>query len=86
MKGLSKFLMSVAAVIGAMAAIIAVFYKITKKHLKINVEVLPDNIEDEYDVTTTVDVVNMDLPGEKNEETEPEIEIAFEETSETENA
>lgn len=86
MKGLSKFLMSVAAVIGAMAAIIAVFYKITKKHLKINVEVLPDNIEDEYDVTTTVDVVDMDLPGENKETAEPEIEIAFEETSETENA
>ncbi|MBO5262273.1 MAG: hypothetical protein J6B45_04425 [Clostridia bacterium] len=86
MKGLSKFLMSVAAVVGAMAAIIAVFYKITKKHLKINVEVMPDNIEDEYDVTTTVDVVNMNLPGEKDEEEEPEIEIAFEETSETENA
>ena len=51
MKGLSRFLFSVAAVMGAMAAVMAVFYKITKKHLKINVEVLPDDIEDENELT-----------------------------------
>ena len=79
MKGLSKFLLSVAAVIGAMAAIIAVVYKITKKHLKINVEVLPDNIEDENELTAAVDVVDIDIPCE---DTDNEIEISFTEDNE----
>lgn len=84
MKGLSKFLFSVAAVIGAMAAVMAVFYKITKKHLKINVEVLPDDIEDENELTAAVDVIDIDIPGEEEEESE--IEISFTEDEAEENA
>ena len=82
MKGLSKFLLSVAAVMGAMAAVMAVFYKITKKHLKINVEVLPDDIEDENELTAAVDVIDIDILGEEEEESE--IEISF--TEDEENA
>lgn len=74
MKGLSKFLLSVAAVIGAMAAIIAVVYKITKKHLKINVEVLPEDIEDENELTAAVDVVDIDL---NETDTDNAIDISF---------
>ena len=70
MKNLSRFLMSVAAVMGAMAAIIAVFYKITKRHLKINVEVLPDDIEDENELTAAVDVIDIDIPEETEETTD----------------
>ncbi len=79
MNGFSKFLMSLAAAIGALAAVLAVFYKITKKHLKINVEVLPDDIEDENELTAAVDVIDLDIPEPKRdeEETEPEIEISF---------
>ena len=62
--------MSVAAVMGAMAAIIAVFYKITKRHLKINVEVLPDDIEDENELTAAVDVIDIDIPEETEETTD----------------
>ena len=76
MKNLSRFLMSFAAAVAAMAAIIAVFYKITKKHLKINVEVLPDNIEDENELTAAVDVIDIDIPNDENEP-ESEIEISF---------
>lgn len=75
MKNFSKFLMSVAAVVAAMAAIIAVFYKITKKHLKINVEVLPDNIEDENELTAAVDVIDIDIPSD--DDTNNEIEVSF---------
>lgn len=74
MKGFAKFLLSVAAVIGAMAAIIAVIYKITKRHLKINVEVLPDDIEDENELTAAVDVIDLDIPGD---DTDNDIEISF---------
>lgn len=84
MKGFSKVLLSVAAVMGAMAAFLAVIYKITKKRLKINVEVLPDDIEDENELTAAVDVIDLDIPEAKKDEaeTEPEIEISF--TEETE--
>ena len=74
MKGLTKFLLSVAAVIGAMAAITAIVYKITKKHLKINVEVLPEDIEDENELTAAVDVIDLDIPGD---DTDNDIEISF---------
>ena len=73
MNGLSKFIASLAALLGVMAAITAVLYKITKKRLKIKVEVLPDNIEDENELTAAVDVVDIDIP----EEPEEEIEISF---------
>ena len=74
MKNFSRFLMSFAAVIAAMAAIIAIFYKITKKHLKINVEVLPDDIEDENELTAAVDVIDIDIPSDN---TDSEIEVSF---------
>ena len=64
MKGITKFLLSVAAVIAAMAAITAIVYKITKKRLKINVDVLPEDIEDENELTAAVDIVDFDLPDE----------------------
>lgn len=82
MKNLSKFLLSVAAVMGAMATIIAIFYKITKRHLKINVEVLPEDIEDENELTAAVDVIDIDIPQDEEEATDNEIEISF--TEETE--
>ena len=87
MNGVLKFLRSLAIVAGAMAAILAVLYKITKRHLKINVEVLPDDIEDENELTAAVDVVDMDILDKRDkndEETEPEIEISFTEASEEE--
>ncbi len=74
MKNFSRFLMSFAAVIAAMAAIITIFYKITKKHLKINVEVLPDDIEDENELTAAVDVIDIDIP---SDDTDSEIEVSF---------
>ena len=78
MNGLTKFLFSLAAAIGAMAAAMAVFYKITKKHLKINVEVLPDNIEDENELTAAVDIVDLPNYDETDEnKAESEIEISF---------
>lgn len=64
MKGITKFLLSVAAVIAAMAAITAIVYKITKKRLKINVDVLPEDIEDENELTAAVDIVDFELPDE----------------------
>ena len=85
MKGLAKFLLSVAAVIGSLAAVAAVIYKITKKHLRINVEVLPDNIENENELTAAVDVVDIDIPDEEIDEaneTNDEIEISFTEEDE----
>lgn len=83
MNGFSKFLLSVAAAMGAMAAFLAVFYKITKKRLKINVEVLPDNIEDENELTAAVDVVDLpDYNETSSNEAEPEIEISFTEEEE----
>lgn len=78
MNGLTKFFFSLAAAIGAMAAALAVFYKITKKHLKINVEVLPDDIEDENELTAAVDVVDLPDYNETDEnKAESEIEISF---------
>ena len=74
MKNFSRFLMSFVAVIAAMAAIIAIFYKITKKHLKINVEVLPDDIEDENELTAAVDVIDIDIP---SDDTDSEIDVSF---------
>ena len=82
MNNFSRFLLSLAAALGAMAAFFAVFYKITKKHLKINVEVLPDDIEDENELTAAVDVIDLDILDKKNVETEPEIEISFKEETE----
>lgn len=76
MKNFCRFLTSFAAVIGAMAAIIAVFYKITKRHLKINVEVLPDDIEDENELTAAVDVIDLDIPSDDDDKDE-EIEVSF---------
>ena len=49
-------------------------YKLMKKHLKFTVEVLPDNIEDENELTAAVDVVDIDIP---DEDTDSEIEVSF---------
>lgn len=86
MNGLSKFIASLAALLGVMAAITAVLYKITKKRLKIKVEVLPDNIEDENELTAAVDVVDMDIPdyNERKNNSEPEFEVSFTETPDEE--
>ena len=83
MNGFTKFLLSVAAAMGALAAFLAVFYKITKKRLKINVEVLPDDIEDENELTAAVDVVDLpDYNETSGSVAEPEIEISFTEDTE----
>ena len=66
-------ILSLVGAISAIAGAIVVLYKVIKKHLKFTVEVLPDDIEDENELTAAVDVVDIDIP----EEPEPEIEIAF---------
>lgn len=72
-KSTLTLILSLVGAISAIAGAIVVLYKVIKKHLKFTVEVLPDDIEDENELTAAVDVVDIDIP----EEPEPEIEIAF---------
>ena len=43
-------------------------YKLMKKRLKFSVEVLPEDIEDENELTAAVDVVDIDIPDEDTDE------------------
>ena len=87
-KKILTVVLSIVAALGTIAGAMAILYKVMKKHLKFSVEVLPDDIEDENDLTAAVDVVDIDIPDEKeeaSEATDEEIEIAFvEESAETE--
>lgn len=87
-KKILTVVLSIVAALGTIAGAMAILYKVMKKHLKFSVEVLPDDIEDENDLTAAVDVVDIDIPDEKeeaSEATDEEIEIAFvEEAAETE--
>ena len=80
MKKTLGVLLSLAAAIGAIAGALVVFYKVMKKHLKFTVEILPDNIDDDNELTAAVDVVDLDIPEE--EEEKEEIEISFVEEDE----
>ena len=74
-KNTLAWIISLTAAIAALAGALAVIYKVMKKHLKFSVEVLPEDIQDDNELTAAVDVVDIDIPEEK--EAEPEIEIAF---------
>ena len=66
-----------AVVAGARIAL----YKVMKKRLKFSVEVLPEDIEDENELTAAVDVVDIDIPDEKEEN---DFEISFVEENDEE--
>ena len=75
-------LLALAATGAVVAGASIALYKVMKKRLKFTVEVLPDDIEDDNELTAAVDVVDIDIPDDEEEE---EIEISFvEEDSEEE--
>ena len=69
---------SLAAAIGAVAGAIAVLYKVMKKHLKFTVEVFPEEVENEKEITAVFDAVDVD----EIEDDEEEIDISFVEDEE----
>ena len=58
-KKILTVVLSIVAALGTIAGAMAILYKVMKKHLKFSVEVLPDDIEDENDLTAAVDVVDI---------------------------
>lgn len=75
-------LIALAATGAVVAGASIALYKVMKKRLKFSVEVLPEDIEDENELTAAVDVVDIDIP---EEEAEEDFEISFvEEDSEEE--
>ena len=74
--------LSLAAAFAAMAGALAVLYKVMKKHLKFTVEVLPDEIENENEITAVFDAVDVEDIADEAEEAEEEIEISFVEEDE----
>ena len=78
-KSTAGTLFALAATGAVVAGASFALYKVMKKHLKFSVEILPDNIEDENELTAAVDVVDIDIP----EEPEEEIEISFVEEEES---
>ena len=75
-------LIALAATGAVVAGASIALYKVMKKRLKFSVEVLPEDIEDENELTAAVDVVDIDIP---EEEAEEDLEISFvEEDSEEE--
>lgn len=77
-KNTAGTLFTLAAAGAVVAGASFALYKVMKKHLKFSVEILPDNIEDENELTAAVDVVDIDIPDEKEEE----FEISFVEENE----
>ena len=75
MKNFLNVVFSITVALCAIAGALTVFYKLLKKHLKFSVEVLPDDIEDENELTAAVDVIDIDIPEE--DEAKEEIEISF---------
>lgn len=80
-KSTAGTLFALAATGAVIAGASVALYKVMKKHLKFSVEILPDDIEDENELTAAVDVVDIDIPDEK----EDEIEISFVEEDAEEN-
>ncbi len=67
-------LIALAAAGAVVAGASIALYKVMKKRLKFSVEVLPEDIEDENELTAAVDVVDIDIP---DEEEENDFEISF---------
>ena len=74
-------LIALAAAGAVVAGASIALYKVMKKRLKFSVEVLPENIEDENELTAAVDVVDIDIPDEKEEN---DFEISFVEENDEE--
>ena len=77
-KNVAGTLFALAAAGAVVAGASYALYKVMKKRLKFSVEVLPEDIEDENELTAAVDVVDLDIPDEEEEE----IEIALVEEDE----
>ena len=67
-------LIALAAAGAVVAGASIALYKVMKKRLKFSGEVLPEDIEDENELTAAVDVVDIDIP---DEEEENDFEISF---------
>ncbi len=74
-------LIALAAAGAVVAGASIALYKVMKKRLKFSVEVLPEDIEDENELTAAVDVVDIDIP---DEEEENDFEISFVEENDEE--
>ncbi len=74
-------LIALAAAGAVVAGASIALYKVMKKRLKFSVEVLPEDIEDENELTAAVDVVDIDIP---DEEEENNFEISFVEENDEE--
>ncbi len=74
-------LIALAAAGAVVAGASIALYKVMKKRLKFSVEVLPEDIEDENELTAAVDVVDIDIPDEKEEN---DFEISFVEENDEE--
>ena len=74
-------LIALAAAGAVVAGASIALYKVMKKRLKFSVEVLPEDIEDENELTAAVDVVDIDVP---EEEEENDFEISFVEENDEE--
>ena len=74
-------LIALAAAGAVVAGASIALYKVMKKRLKFSVEVLPEDIEDENELTAAVDVVAIDIP---DEEEENDFEISFVEENDEE--
>ncbi len=83
-KNVAGTLIALAATGAVVAGASFALYKVMKKHLKFTVEILPDDIEDENELTAAVDVNDINIP--KEEEEEDEIEISFIEEPEEDEA
>ena len=75
-KNVAGTLIALAATGAVVAGASFALYKVMKKHLKFSVEILPDDIEDENELTAAVDVHDLSIPKEEDE-AEDEIEISF---------
>ncbi|MBQ8146058.1 MAG: hypothetical protein IJ039_04685 [Clostridia bacterium] len=84
-KKVAGTLIALAATGAVVAGASFALYKVMKKHLKFTVEILPDDLENEKDITAAVDVTELNIPKEEAEEDE-EIEISFVEEPEEDEA
>ena len=84
-KNVAGTLIALAATGAVVAGASFALYKVMKKHLKFSVEILPDDIEDENELTAAVDVHDLNIPKEEDE-AEDEIEISFVEEPEEDTA
>ena len=84
-KNVAGTLIAIAATGAVVAGASFALYKVMKKHLKFSVEILPDDIENENELTAAVDVNDLSIPKEEDE-AEDEIEISFVEEPEEDTA